>query len=239
MPDLTDKALDALVKPLEWFEAQLPSRGGGKYTANGYTLRKIEGLWLLDFAGEGKTAWRWVDLDAAKAAAQADHTARSLSALNLDALTSLRGGAEAMRERAARIVLQCHAGEYWYRNHMAISPEMLAEAIRALPLPSDTDPGDFPGSHTSQPGEASVSSAPAQAKIMAAFWAGHRAGVRGDDVELAWLTQPDAAPDPVAEAARDASRVDLERVLSFCLSRGLVYFDRDMKLQFAQENRHE
>lgn len=184
MPDLTDKALDALVKPLEWFEAQLPSRGGGKYTANGYTLRKIEGLWLLDFAGEGKTAWRWVDLDAAKAAAQADHTARSLSALNLDALTSLRGGAEAMRERAARIVLQCHAGEYWYRNHMAISPEMLAEAIRALPLPSDTDPGDFPGSHTSQPGEASVSSAPAHDPVAEAARA-----LLADDIAISKMAQ--------------------------------------------------
>lgn len=69
------------VKPLEWFEAQSPSRGGGKYTSDGYTIRRIEGLWLLDFAGNGKTAWRWVDLDAAKAAAQADYETRVLAAL--------------------------------------------------------------------------------------------------------------------------------------------------------------
>ena len=70
------------VKPLQWFEVELPSRGGGKHTADGYTIRKIEGLWLLDFAGEGKSKWRWVELEAAKAAAQADHSARILSALD-------------------------------------------------------------------------------------------------------------------------------------------------------------
>ncbi len=69
------------VKPLVWFEAELPSRGGGKYTAEGYTIRKIEGLWLLDFAGEGRSKWRWIELDAAKAAAQADYEARILAAL--------------------------------------------------------------------------------------------------------------------------------------------------------------
>ena len=69
------------VKPLVWFEAELPSRGGGKFTSEGYTIRRIEGLWLLDFAGNGKSKWRWVDLDAAKAAAQADYEARILAAL--------------------------------------------------------------------------------------------------------------------------------------------------------------
>ena len=75
----------ARFKPLVWFEAELPSRGGGKITAEGYTIRRIEGLWLLDFAGESKSVWRWADLQAAKAAAQADYEARILSALETEA----------------------------------------------------------------------------------------------------------------------------------------------------------
>jgi hypothetical protein len=71
------------VKPLVWVEAQLPSRGGGKYTADAYTIRKIEGLWLLDFAGTGRAEWRFTTLDAAKAAAQADYEARILAALEM------------------------------------------------------------------------------------------------------------------------------------------------------------
>ena len=69
------------IKPLVWFEAELPSRGGGKYTAEGYTIRKIEGLWLLDFAGEGRSKWRWTELDAAKTAAQTDYEQRIMAAL--------------------------------------------------------------------------------------------------------------------------------------------------------------
>ena len=76
------------VKPLVWFEAELPSRGGGKFTSEGYTIRRIEGLWLLDFAGNGKTKWRWVDLDAAKAAAQADYEGRILAALEWKTIVS-------------------------------------------------------------------------------------------------------------------------------------------------------
>lgn len=70
------------VKPLEWFEVE-KSRFGGKYTADGYTIRYIEGLWLLDFAGETKNEWRFPNLDAAKAAAQADYAARVLAALDV------------------------------------------------------------------------------------------------------------------------------------------------------------
>lgn len=68
------------VKPLEWFEVE-KSRHGGKYTADGYTVRYIEGLWLLDFAGQSRSVWRFPTLEAAKSAAQADYTARILSAL--------------------------------------------------------------------------------------------------------------------------------------------------------------
>jgi len=69
------------VKPLEWFEAELPSRGGGKWQSEGYAIRKIEGLFLIDFAGDKKHYWRFSTLEAAKAAAQADYESRILAAL--------------------------------------------------------------------------------------------------------------------------------------------------------------
>lgn len=72
------------VKPLVWFEAELPSRGGGKYTAEGYTVRRIEGVWLLDFAGQSRSDWRFGSADLAKAAAQADYDARIRAALEPD-----------------------------------------------------------------------------------------------------------------------------------------------------------
>jgi len=68
------------VKPLVWFEVE-KSRYGGKYTADGYTIRYIEGLWLLDFAGQSKAIWRFPSLDEAKSAAQADHDARIRAAI--------------------------------------------------------------------------------------------------------------------------------------------------------------
>ena len=71
------------VKPLVWFDVE-KSRYGGKYTADGYTIRYIEGLWLLDFAGQSKAIWRFPTLDAAKAAAQADYYARILAAIQPD-----------------------------------------------------------------------------------------------------------------------------------------------------------
>lgn len=109
------------VKQLEWWQAELPSRGGGKYTAEGYTIRRIEGLWLLDFAGEGRSTWRWVDLEAAKAAAQQDYEARIRSALDGDALAKLIAEAEArgMELAAATIKAQCEkcGGEGWLWGH--------------------------------------------------------------------------------------------------------------------------
>lgn len=69
------------VKPLEWWEAELPSRGGGKVKADAYTIRRIEGLWLLDFAGESRSDWRFTSLQGAKDHAQFLHTTRILSSL--------------------------------------------------------------------------------------------------------------------------------------------------------------
>lgn len=79
--DLAFPAVQPEVKPLVWFEAELPSKGGGKFASEGYTIRRIEGLWLLDFAGTSKSAWRFSTLEVAKAAAQADYEARILAAL--------------------------------------------------------------------------------------------------------------------------------------------------------------
>ena len=73
------EALEGMVKPLSWFEVE-KSRLGGKYTADGYTIRYVEGLWLLDFAGGSKSKWRFIDLEAAEAAAQADYTRRIVAA---------------------------------------------------------------------------------------------------------------------------------------------------------------
>ena len=70
------------VKPLKWFEVE-KYRYGGKYTSEGYTIRYIEGFFMLDFAGNGKTVWRFPTLEAAKAAAQADYDARIRSALTV------------------------------------------------------------------------------------------------------------------------------------------------------------
>lgn len=74
------------VKSLDWVELE-KYRRGGKYSADGYTIRYVEGFFILDFAGEGKWKWRWTDLDAAKAAAQADYEARVMAALDVQPLT--------------------------------------------------------------------------------------------------------------------------------------------------------
>jgi len=78
--DLT--AMQVAVKPLEWFEVE-KYRYGGKYTSEGYTIRYVGGFFILDFAGYGKAAWRFPTLEAAKAAALADHAARIRSALTV------------------------------------------------------------------------------------------------------------------------------------------------------------
>ena len=75
-------AVDVGVKPLEWFEVE-KYRYGGKYTSEGYTIRYVEGFFILDFAGYGKAAWRFPTIEAAKAAAQADYAARIRSALTV------------------------------------------------------------------------------------------------------------------------------------------------------------
>ena len=74
------------VKPMVWFEVY-QGRLGGKYTADGYTIQWIEGLWLLYFAGESKSAWRFTDIESAKAAAQADYEARVIDALDVQPIT--------------------------------------------------------------------------------------------------------------------------------------------------------
>ena len=71
------------VKPLVWFEVERGNNGYGKWTAEGYTVRKIEGIFMLDFAGAGKSIWRFITSDDAKAAAQADYEARIRSALTV------------------------------------------------------------------------------------------------------------------------------------------------------------
>jgi hypothetical protein len=83
------------VKPLEWFEVERGSNGYGKWTAEGYTVRKIEGLFLLDFAGDGKSTWRFITSDDAKAAAQADYATRIMAAIDAPDVAEL---VEALRE---------------------------------------------------------------------------------------------------------------------------------------------
>ena len=118
------------VKPLVWFEVE-KSRYGGKYTADGYTIRYIEGLWLLDFAGQSKAIWRFPTLDAAQAAAQADYEARILAALQPDPDARQADLAKAWmmgREDAAGAAK--HAG-------LAFGYERAVQAIRALTPPAD------------------------------------------------------------------------------------------------------
>lgn len=124
------------VKPLVWFEAELPSRGGGKYTAEGYTIRRIEGLWLLDFAGESKSSWRFSDMAAAKAAAQADYEARILSAIEAVPAATVRD--ETLEEAAMKLDAMARTktytdedlGETTGRN--LINPISASAAIRAM-----------------------------------------------------------------------------------------------------------
>lgn len=92
--------LGAVVKPLVWFEVE-KSRHGGKYNADGYTIRYIEGLWLLDFAGNSKQAWRFPTIESAQAAAQADYTARILAALEPPTHAALLAHAMRLPEVAA------------------------------------------------------------------------------------------------------------------------------------------
>lgn len=81
-PVKADSCQRVTVKPLVWFEVERGTNGYGKWEAQGYTVRKIEGIFLLDFAGDGKSTWRFITSDAAKAAAQADYEARILAAID-------------------------------------------------------------------------------------------------------------------------------------------------------------
>lgn len=101
-------AVQVSVKPLEWVELE-KYRRGGKYSADGYTIRYVEGFFILDFAGEGKWKWRWTDIEAAKAAAQADYEARIRSALTVqpspDVAALAEARAQALRDAARKDVL--------------------------------------------------------------------------------------------------------------------------------------
>lgn len=119
-----------LIKPLVWFEVE-KSRLGGKYKSDGYTIRYIEGFWLMDFAGEGKLSWRFPSLDAAKAAAQANYTARILSALDPDAIAKIR--ADALREAAEAVRGVPLFGNTARQHHIALEQYCLCrDAILAL-----------------------------------------------------------------------------------------------------------
>lgn len=97
-----------------------------------------------------------------------------------DALTALRGGAETMRvaEWNKAVTASAQMAGLWsvpedgpdmseaearaFADGKLHAIEMVRKLLKpALPLPSDTAPGDIPGLRASQPGEASVSSAPA------------------------------------------------------------------------------
>ena len=139
------------VKPLVWFEVE-KSRYGGKYTADGYTIRYIEGLWLLDFAGQSKAIWRFPTLDAAQAAAQADYDARILAAIQPDPEAHQADLAKAfcMGRDAAAAIPADHAEYARKRLGATTNPQyasdwsiivsrcdMIVDAIRALTPPAD------------------------------------------------------------------------------------------------------
>ena len=124
----------------------------------------------------------------------APETVRLLRAA-ADALTALRGGAETMREAAAGITRPtskrpCDC-DYCYCQNVGDAEAVAAwdalnaaaDAIRALPLPSDTEP-DEPGTSTPQPGEASVSSAPAHDPVAEAARA-----LLADDIAISKMAQ--------------------------------------------------
>lgn len=98
------------VKPLKWFEVCRGTNGHGKWTADGYTVRKIEGLFLLDFAGESKSKWRFSTSEIAKAAAQADYEARILAAIETVSEADARAD-----ERAKVIAEAMDACDDYYR----------------------------------------------------------------------------------------------------------------------------
>ena len=80
------------VKPLEWFEVARGNNGYGKWEAEGYVVQKIEGLFLINFAGSYKNEWRFTSVGSAKAAAEADYNRRILAALEPNPAAQNRDG---------------------------------------------------------------------------------------------------------------------------------------------------
>jgi hypothetical protein len=109
----------------------------------------------------------------------------------------LRAAPVAMRERAAMAGYVACAET----RHVTLGRKV-ADAIRAIPLDapaptkSDTEAGPLPGLLASQPGEASMSSAPAPAPVdpVQVF--------RDRDGNVVGRSWKPSTPDPVAEAAR-------------------------------------
>lgn len=109
------------VKPLVWVELE-KYRHGGKYSADGYTIRYVEGFFILDFVGDGKWEWRWTTLEPAKAAAQADYEARIMAALDVHPIT-VQDAVETDAERFDR------ADWFWRVMDPDDSADTPAEAI--------------------------------------------------------------------------------------------------------------
>ncbi len=96
---------------------------------------------MLDFAGSGKTEWRLPTIEAAKAAAQADYTARVLAALEpLPTHADLLAAALALPEVAALVetleaireaVTQHHLA-YDRREHGGVADGHLATAVQRI-----------------------------------------------------------------------------------------------------------
>jgi hypothetical protein len=134
------------VKPLVWFEVE-KSRYGGKYTADGYTIRYIEGRWLMDFGGHSKSIWNFSDLGAAQSAAQADYAARITAALEPDPTPALSwramqtAAAELMQSASAKcrenFTYPAKTKEQRDWQTGAIIHANAATALLALPGPTD------------------------------------------------------------------------------------------------------
>ena len=111
-----------LVKPLEW--TQVPDKWL-QFTAGDYTVRA--GCWYYRDAYKGQTA----NEDTAKAAAQADYTARILSALDASALAAAaEREAELVRERDEAL----SAAIRWQDKYSALYLEHLNLQSTRLPL---------------------------------------------------------------------------------------------------------
>ena len=119
------------VKPLEWFEVARGNNGYGKWEAEGYVVQKIEGLFLINFAGSYKNEWRFTSVGSAKAAAEADYNRRILAALEpYPAAQDREALIAATVERAAQAAYQ------WWDDDDA---QDLRDHIRAIATQPQTD----------------------------------------------------------------------------------------------------